>query len=924
MSASWHKLFQRLQEMDGGVPVLYPCWNPEGDSYGKGKDVGAGFPRPSGPAIKFLLLPLASSLSALYGLGARTRRALYAQGWLKTKRLPAPVVSVGNLTVGGTGKTPMVACLARLLAEQGKKVAILSRGYGGRAKGVTRISDGNQIYARPPEVGEEAYFLARALPGVAVYTAPERYAAGLAAWRDFKPDLFLLDDGFQHFQLHRDLDVVLLDAEAPFGNGYLLPRGPLREPVSTLAAARVVILTRFNPDRHQDRLKFLKEKFPGKTVLTAAILPTRVFVFPEDRKMSLESLKNQTLLAFAGLARPRVFYDTLKDLGVILQGCRDFPDHYAFQNHDLDALIREAQSRGAGGLITTAKDWARLGEKWKFRIPLWVLEVEARLEAEGEERILEILGEGARGGNRPDTCATKLTHHKSHGNFLSDFSPKGLLNPPFLKGYLGGLSASYDNPPYPPLEKGGDNTGFTDSSPPGAAQNDKSESLAFLLPPEVKQRFQKLRVKGKWTGDPAAVRRILVRAPNWVGDAVMSLPTLAGVHALFPEAEITVLAAPRVAPLFTGIPGVAEVVPYLPGLEKWRTLWRLRCGQTLSGPGNTMQHIGPHNSPSPGGRGLGEGSRTAVSASIDSGRGGPPHRINFIPTPALPPQGGGRKDLKFSDSWDVAPDHENRKPKTENRPFDLGLALPNSWEAALGLWLAGAQTRLGYDTQGRGPLLNLAVSGLGGLAGLHTVYYLLGVLQGLGGAEFIVPPRLYLQEGEVAAAAVLLQNIQGEGPWVGLSPGAAFGPAKRWPPERFVALGAELRKEFGARLVLLGGPEDRDAAAAVKTRLPEALDLVGSTTLRQALGVLMHLKLLITNDSGLMHAAAALGTPLVAIFGSTDPVATGPFTDRATVLHHPLPCSPCFQRTCDREYQCLLDISVAEVMAGARVWLKES
>jgi heptosyltransferase-2 len=209
------------------------------------------------------------------------------------------------------------------------------------------------------------------------------------------------------------------------------------------------------------------------------------------------------------------------------------------------------------------------------------------------------------------------------------------------------------------------------------------------------------------------------------------------------------------------------------------------------------------------------------------------------------------------------------------------------------------------------------------LTGLHTVYYLLGVLQGLGGVTAFTPPRLYLQEGEVQDAAALLKSDQPEGPWVGLSPGAAFGPAKRWPPERFASLGTALQQGFNARLVLLGGPEDRDAAHQVKALLPEALDLVGRTSLRQALAVLTHLKLLITNDSGLMHAAAALGTPLVAIFGSTDPVATGPFTDRATVLHHPLSCSPCLQRTCDRDYQCLLDISVSEATDAARVWLQE-
>jgi lipopolysaccharide heptosyltransferase II/tetraacyldisaccharide 4'-kinase len=741
-------------------------------------------------------------ISAFYSLGARTRRALYAQGWFRVKRLPAPVISVGNLTVGGTGKTPMVACLARLFQAQGQKVAILSRGYGGKAKGVTRISDGHRIYAQPPEVGEEAYWLAQALPGAAVYTAPARYDAGLAAWREVRPDFFVLDDGFQHFQLHRDLDVVLLDAAAPFGNGRLLPRGPLREPIDTLEAAHILILTRFQAAQHQDRLASLQEKFPGKTVLTAAIVPTGARLFPADREMPLDSLKGRSLLAFAGLARHRVFYEALKDLGVDLQGSRDFPDHYPFTSRDLDLLIKEAQTLGAEGLITTAKDWARLGDKWDFPLPLWVLDVAARLDAGGEERILGILGERAR-------CQGPLH-----------------LPPNHLPQYLASL--------------GDDGTGKESRS--------KTSPQSHPLPPEVQQRFRELRIKGKWSGNPAGVRRILIRAPNWVGDAVMSLPTLAGVHTLFPKAEITVLAAARVAPLFSGIPGVAEVVVYPPSPEKWRTLWRLRRGQST----NRKQKSG------------------------------------------------------------------NRKPS-----FHLGLALPNSWEAALGLWLAGARTRLGYDTQGRGPLLNMPVNGVGSLAGLHTVFYLLGVLQGLDGVESFTPPRLYLEDEEIVAAAALLKNCPGEGPWAGLSPGAAFGPAKRWPPERFAELGKGLEKEFGARLVLLGGPEDRDAAAAVKEKLPEAMDLAGRTTLRQALGVLTQLKLLITNDSGLMHAAAALGVPLVAIFGSTDPVATGPFTRRATVLHHPLPCSSCLKRTCDLGYQCLLDISVAEALSAARVWLKE-
>ena len=167
-------------------------------------------------------------------------------------------------------------------------------------------------------------------------------------------------------------------------------------------------------------------------------------------------------------------------------------------------------------------------------------------------------------------------------------------------------------------------------------------------------------------------------------------------------------------------------------------------------------------------------------------------------------------------------------------------------------------------------------------------------------------------------------GLSGPGPWVGLSPGAAYGPAKRWEPERFAAVGRELASEFGARLVLLGGGDERPVADEVKEQIQApVVDLVGRTSLRQALGIMSQLKLLVTNDSGLMHAAAALSVPLVALFGSTDPVATGPFTSRATVIRHPQPCSPCFKRTCEIGYTCLTAISADEVAAAARAWLKE-
>jgi len=354
------------------------------------------------------------------------------------------------------------------------------------------------------------------------------------------------------------------------------------------------------------------------------------------------------------------------------------------------------------------------------------------------------------------------------------------------------------------------------------------------LPLEVRQRFQKLRTSGKFSGDPERVREILVRSPNWVGDAVMSLPVLSGLHKFFPQAGITVLGARRVAGLFEAHPAVAEVITYPYGRGKWQVLWGLR----------------------------------------------------------------GR--------------------------FDLALALPNSLESALGLWLVGVPVRVGYNADARRSFLNVAVTGRRGLAGLHTVYYYLGLLAAFGEFSTFAPPTLYLGAQEIAAAGELLAAapMNGAGPWVGLSPGAAYGPAKRWPPERVAALGAELHQEYEARLLLLGGPEERPVADQIKELLGcPILDLVGRTDLRQALAVLSRLDLLVTNDSGLMHAAAALRVPLVAIFGSTDPMTTGPFSFRATVVQHPQDCSPCFKRTCDLGYPCLNTVTVAEVMAAARPWL---
>lgn len=324
-----------------------------------------------------VLRGLATGLSWGYGLGARARRWLYESGWRAAQQLPCGVISIGNLTVGGTGKTPLVACLARRLRDQGRRVAILSRGYGGRSKAVQVISDGEEILSRPPQAGDEPYLLAQQLAGVPVLTGANRYAAGLMAMERFHPDLILLDDGFQHLQLHRDLDLVLCDAARPFGNGRLLPRGPLREPTRVLHRPLILVLTRYQEERHREQYQRFRAAFPGHPVLRATLKPSRIWIYPAGQRLEPGSLQGRRCLAFAGLARPQVFAAGLEELGAIVSEFHSFPDHHNYDIKELNALVSRAQRVGASALITTEKDWVRLGESWEQALPLFVVGVEA-------------------------------------------------------------------------------------------------------------------------------------------------------------------------------------------------------------------------------------------------------------------------------------------------------------------------------------------------------------------------------------------------------------------------------------------------------------------------------------------------------------------------------------------------------------------
>jgi tetraacyldisaccharide 4'-kinase len=301
-------------------------------------------------------------LSFLYGVGVRLRLRAYRGGIFKRKSLPGFVISIGNLTAGGTGKTPAAVMLGKWALGEGFRVALLSRGYGGDyKKKLLEVSDGNRIKADSRTAGDESYLLAKKLPGIPVVVSKKRYTAGMFAHEKLGCDFFILDDGFQHLELMRDLDLVLVDAERPFGNGHLLPRGPLREPVGQFARADACIITRCGERCSGDNVKdYLMDKFPGTPFFRADHLPKKVEFPFSDEIHGIEILNGKKVVAFAGIARPEVFKKTLIELGADTVCFRSFRDHHIFDLDEIQELIHMKEKFEAHYLITTEKDWIRI------------------------------------------------------------------------------------------------------------------------------------------------------------------------------------------------------------------------------------------------------------------------------------------------------------------------------------------------------------------------------------------------------------------------------------------------------------------------------------------------------------------------------------------------------------------------------------
>ncbi len=309
--------------------------------------------------------PVLAFFSLFYGALQRLRYGAYGRGMLKRKTLPGRVISVGNITAGGTGKTPAVAALAQWAVSKGIRACIISRGYGGSYDGpVLAVSDGERVLADSRLSGDEPALLAEKVPGCPVVLSRKRYLGGIYAREKFGSELFILDDGFQHMQLMRDLNLLLMDAHEPFGNGHLLPRGPLREPLDQLRRADAFILTRFEKNGGDRTLAFLRKKYADIPVFCADHVPEGV-IFPRLKRRDPPSMLNEKrVVAFAGIGNPKAFRKTLEDLGARVLAFRGFRDHYAYQKEDLAHLVRLKEKAGAEAILTTEKDWMRMSRLW--------------------------------------------------------------------------------------------------------------------------------------------------------------------------------------------------------------------------------------------------------------------------------------------------------------------------------------------------------------------------------------------------------------------------------------------------------------------------------------------------------------------------------------------------------------------------------
>ena len=321
-------------------------------------------------------------LSWLYEKIVEWRRSLYEKNFFKSASLGVPAISVGNISVGGTGKTPLVRFVAEILAEKGEKVCVLTRGYGREnARKRVLVSNGEKVLVGAKQSGDEPSELARKLLGKAFVVADaNRVSAGIWAGEKFGITAFVLDDAFQHFKVRRDLDIVAIDATNPFGNGKTLPSGILRENLKNLKRADIIVITRANLSDDIENLKAEISKFNANCSVFLAENKTSKLIGLENflqNKIGNRQTKigNRRSLLFCGLGNPSNFFEQLKNENFQVVSTEKFPDHHFYNQKDIEKLEKQARKNGAEILLTTAKDAVKLGDL-TFTMPCFVVESE--------------------------------------------------------------------------------------------------------------------------------------------------------------------------------------------------------------------------------------------------------------------------------------------------------------------------------------------------------------------------------------------------------------------------------------------------------------------------------------------------------------------------------------------------------------------
>lgn len=666
------------------------------------------------------------------GIVAGRARA-YGSGRKVSNLAPMPVISVGNLAAGGTGKTPLTLHLAQGLINRGLKPAVLTRGYGGKAgEGPLVVTPGMD----PALTGDEPLEMA-ALSGLTVIAGSNR-SAGAELAAEMGADVCLLDDGFQHLRLARDLNIALLDAAHPFGNRRCLPAGPLREPVAALHRADLFILTRAHAGDVAAVRAELESRFPGRPVLAARHTVTEL----TDGQGRSMDIRDKAVLVAAGVARPDEVARSVETLGPHSVFLAPFEDHQPYGPAEVEAINRRLEETGSEVIATTAKDWVKL-QAWT-----------------------------------------------------------GALNAPVGVARLS-LTINGADTLWRSVDRAVDRRG--------------------AVPGVWRRTRQPLPRQG----------RMLIRLPNWIGDAVMAAPVIDNLKTALPGWSLSILGTPWTAPLFAAHPDIDQVVVY--------------------------DRDGAHS---------GLAGRRKLAAEL---RGG----------------------------------------------FQAGLLLPNSFDSALVYRLAALPRRIGYARDGRSLLLTDPVPITAPLKTGHHLEYYLGLLTHLGLSTAVRTPRLHLagEDHEWAQSWLDDHLPDSDTPLIGLAPGAAFGPAKQWPEEYFTRAAAGLISQTNGRAVVFGSKADADLGNRIAASAGAGvINMAGQSTLGQAAALIARTGLMITNDSGLMHLAAAVDAPLVAVFGPTDHIRTGPRGTRQKILTAGPDCAPCLEKQCPKGRTCLHDINPERVI----------